>query len=100
MSVAGSYDCVTKTPMGMQKGVLTVVPEGGDTFTGQITGDLGTMPLENGTIEGDTIRWKMTMTKPMKIELTCTATIQGDVLSGKIKAGFFGTMDLNGTRQV
>ncbi|MBH0112520.1 hypothetical protein I5E68_06085 [Novosphingobium sp. YJ-S2-02] len=98
MPVAGTYDCLTKTPMGTQKGVLTVVPEG-DTFTGEISGDLGTMPLENGTVDGDTIRWKMTMTKPMKIDLDCTATITGDDLAGKIKAGFFGTMDLTGTRR-
>ena len=28
MSVAGSYDCVTKTPMGDQKSVFTVVDNG------------------------------------------------------------------------
>lgn len=97
MSLAGRYDCLTKTPMGTQKGVLTVVPEG-NTFTGDMTGDLGSMPISNGTIEGDTLRWKMTMTSPMKIDLDCTATITGDDLAGKIKAGFFGSVDLTGTR--
>lgn len=97
MSVAGRYDCTTKTPMGTMKGLLTVVPEG-DTFTGTITGDLGSMELKDGTIDGDTISWKMTMTSPMKIDLDCKATITGDDLDGKIKAGFFGSMDLKGTR--
>ncbi|TYC81625.1 hypothetical protein [Novosphingobium sp. BW1] len=97
MSVAGRYECTTKTPLGTQKGVLTVVPEG-ESFTGTISGDLGAMDLEDGTIAGDTLRWKMTMTSPMKIELDCKATITGDDLDGTIKAGFFGTMDLKGTR--
>lgn len=97
MALEGRYDCITKTPIGTQKGVLSVVPEG-DRFTGTITGDLGSMPLENGTIAGNTLRWTMTMTSPMKIELDCTATIDGDTLSGKIKAGFFGSMELSGTR--
>ncbi len=97
MGVGGSYDCVTKTPMGTQKGILTVVPEG-DTFTGTMAGDLGAMELRSGTIEGDTLRWKMTMTSPMKIDLDCTATITGDSLTGKIKAGFFGSVELTGTR--
>ncbi|MCJ1962494.1 hypothetical protein [Novosphingobium mangrovi (ex Hu et al. 2023)] len=97
MSVAGRYECTTKTPMGTQKGVLTIVPEG-DTFTGTIAGDLGAMDLENGTIAGNTIAWKMTMTSPMKIDLDCKASIEGDDLTGTIKAGFFGTMELKGTR--
>lgn len=98
MSVAGSYDCVTQTPLGAQKGVLTIVPEG-DTFTGNITGDLGSMDVKNGTVCGDTLKWQMKMTMPMPMDLDCVATIDGDTLTGKIKAGMFGSMDLKGTRR-
>ncbi|TCM19448.1 hypothetical protein EDF56_10384 [Novosphingobium sp. PhB165] len=97
MSLGGTYECSTKTPMGHQKGTLTIVPEG-DTFTGQITGDLGTMELKNGTISGNTLSWKMKMTSPMPIDLDCKATVEGQTLTGTIKAGFFGTMALNGTK--
>lgn len=97
MSLGGTYECSTKTPMGHQKGTLTIVPEG-DTFTGQITGDLGTMELRNGTISGNTLSWKMKMTSPMPIDLDCKATVDGTDLTGTIKAGFFGTMQLNGTK--
>lgn len=99
MAVAGSYDCVTKTPMGPQKGVLTVTPGEGDTFTGQIAGDLGSMDIKDGTITGNTLSWRMKMTMPMPMDLDCTATIDGDTLTGTVKAGMFGTMDLTGTRQ-
>lgn len=97
MSVAGRYECTTKTPMGTQKGVLTIVPEG-DTFTGTLTGDLGALEIRNGKVDGNTLLWKMTITSPMKIDLDCKATITADELDGKIKAGFFGTMELKGTR--
>ena len=54
MSVAGTYDCVTKTPMGDQKSTFTVVPgDDGTTFTGKNAGAMGSMDIENGKIEGN-----------------------------------------------
>lgn len=100
MSVAGSYDCVTKTPMGDQSGVFTVVPgDDGNTFTGNISGELGSMDVKDGIIDGNTLRWKMDMTVPMAIKLDCEATVEGDELSGTVKAGMFGTMKISGQRR-
>jgi hypothetical protein len=98
MTLAGSYDCVTKTPMGDQKGVLTVAPDG-DTFTGNITGDLGSMEIRSGRISGNTLIWQMKMTMPMPIDLDCAATVEGDSLTGTVKAGMFGEMALKGTKR-
>ncbi|WP_324696149.1 hypothetical protein ACLIMP_13700 [Novosphingobium aerophilum] len=95
--LGGTYECSTKTPMGHQKGTLTIIPAG-DTFTGQITGDLGTMELRDGKISGNTLSWKMKMTSPMPIDLDCKATVDGTDLTGTIKAGFFGTMKLEGNK--
>ena len=58
MSVAGTYDCVTKTPMGDQKSKFTIDVDG-DTFTGQNAGAMGSMDLENGKIDGNAITWTM-----------------------------------------
>lgn len=99
MTLAGSYDCVTKTPLGDQKGVLTIVPGEEDSFTGQITGDLGSMEISDGHISGNTLRWRMKMTIPMPMDLDCTATLDGDSLAGIVKAGMFGEMELKGTRR-
>lgn len=99
MPVAGTYDCVTKTPLGGQKGVLTVVPGEGDTFTGTISGDLGQMDIRDGRISGDTLTWQMKMTMPMPMDLDCAATVTGDALAGTVKAGMFGTMEITGTRR-
>lgn len=99
MSIAGTYDCVTNTPLGRQKGILTIVPEGDAAFSGNITGDLGSMEISDGRIDAGTLTWSMRMTMPMPMELECRAAIDGDALTGTVKAGMFGTMELTGTRR-
>lgn len=99
MPVAGTYDCVTKTPMGDQKSTFTVVPgDDGSTFTGTNAGAMGSMTVESGTIDGDTLAWKMNMTVPMPMTLDCTATVDGDQLTGTVNAGAFGSMPMTGQR--
>lgn len=97
MSVAGTYDCVTKTPMGDQKSKFTVIPDG-DTFTGQQVGQQGSMDVVDGKIDGNKLTWKMNMTVPMPMTLECEATVDGDTITGGVKAGAFGTMPMTGTR--
>jgi hypothetical protein len=97
MSVAGTYDIVTKTPMGDQQGKFTVVPDG-DGFTGQVTGPMGSMDVNDGKVDGNKLTWKMDMKVPMPMTLDCSATVDGDAISGEVKAGAFGSMALTGTR--
>ena len=98
MSVAGTYDVTIKTPMGDQKGKLTVTPNG-DAFTGSVASDMmGTMEVADGKIAGDTITWKMDMKVPMPMTLEAEATVDGDAISGSVKAGAFGSMPLSGAR--
>ncbi|MEZ5743408.1 MAG: hypothetical protein R3D89_06705 [Sphingomonadaceae bacterium] len=102
MSVAGTYDCTVKSPMGDQNGTLTVVPnDDGTAFTGSMSsGMMGSMDIDNGTIDGNAISWKMSMTSPMPMDLDCSATVDdGGALSGEVKAGAFGSMALTGQRQ-
>ncbi|MBA4353870.1 MAG: hypothetical protein C0409_04190 [Novosphingobium sp.] len=97
MSVAGSYTCVTKTPMGDQTSTLSVHPDGGS-FTGSNVGQMGSMEVEDGKVEGNTLTWQMKMTIPMPMTLDCKATIDGDKLTGTVTAGMFGTFPMEGTR--
>lgn len=98
MSIDGSYDCVTKSPMGDQASVVTIVTNG-DTFTGTNEGAMGSMELEDGKIDGNTLTWVMNMTVPMPMKLEGTATIEGDALTGSVNAGAFGEMAMTGTRK-
>jgi len=66
MSVAGTYDVVIKTPMGDQKGKLTVIPSG-DSFTGSVTsGMMGEMAIAGGKVNGNMIIWTMDMKFPCR----------------------------------
>ena len=98
MSVAGTYDCVAKTPMGDQKSKLTVNVDG-DSWTGQNAGQMGSLDVVDGKVAGNTLTWKMNMTVPMPMTLECEATVDGDALTGTIKAGAFGAFPLTGTRE-
>ena len=99
MSVAGTYDIVTKTPMGDQKGKFTVNDGGDGTFSGNVSSDMmGSMDITGGAINGDTLTWKMEMKVPMPMTLDCEATVDGDAITGKVTAGAFGSMALSGTR--
>src|SRR3989344_713967 len=98
MSVAGQYDCVTKSPMGDQKSVLTVNVDG-DSWTGSNAGQMGSLDITDGKVDGNTLTWTMDMKVPMPIKLEGTATVDGDTITGQIKAGAFGTMAMSGTRK-
>lgn len=98
MSVAGQYDCVTKSPMGDQKSVLTVNVDG-DTWTGSNAGQMGALDITDGKVDGNTLTWTMDMKVPMPMKLEGTATVDGDTITGQVKAGAFGTMAMSGTRK-
>ena len=71
----------------------------GTTFTGSNVGPLGSLEIENGKIDGNTLTWTMQMTVPMPLTLNATATIDGDTLTGTVNAGAFGDMPMTGTRK-
>lgn len=98
MSIAGTYECITKTPMGDQKSEFTIEVHG-DTFTGKNAGAMGSMDLENGKIDGNKLTWSMKMTVPMPMTLEGEATVDGDTITGGVKAGAFGTFAMSGTRK-
>ncbi|MCC6829375.1 MAG: hypothetical protein IT550_14225 [Novosphingobium sp.] len=98
MTVAGTYEITTKTPLGDQNGTLTIAVNG-DTFSGTVANPLmGSMAITGGTVTGNRLAWKMDMKVPMPMSLDCEATVDGDVLEGQIRTAAFGAMAIKGTR--
>jgi zinc protease len=97
-AVDGDWDVTIKSPMGDQKSVFTVTSNG-DSFSGKVAGALGSMDVKDGTVSGNTLTWKMDMTVPMPMTLEGTATVDGDNISGEVKAGAFGSMAMSGCRK-
>jgi hypothetical protein len=97
-NVAGQWSCTVNSPLGEQKSVLTVNDNGDGTWSGTNAGDQGALDCYDGKVDGNTITWKSNMTVPMPMTLECTATVDGDAITGSVKAGMFGSFPLNGSR--
>ena len=99
MSVGGTFECVTASPMGDQKGTFIVIPsEDGASFTGTMSGPAGPLEVQDGKIDSNRLTWKMDMTVPFAMTLEGDVTVDGDDLSGSVKAGMMGAMAVTGTR--
>ena len=96
-NVDGAWTVTVNTPMGPQKSTLTVRSDG-STFAGTFKGGMGTLPVEDGKVDGDTLNWAMKMTAPFPLAMTCTATISGDTIEGTASGGSFGTFPMKGQR--
>ena len=96
-NIDGSWDTVTKSPMGEQKATLTI-QSAGDSFTGQYSGAMGTTEVKNGKVNGNTLTFSLDITVPMPMTLTGEATVEGDTLTGQVTAGAFGSFPMTGTR--
>lgn len=96
--VDGEWECVTKTPMGAQQALLKVVSDGGS-FTGTNVGPTGPLDVLDGVVDGNTLTWKMKPTKPFPMTVKCTATVDGDVITGTMSVGVMGKMAMTGKRK-
>jgi hypothetical protein len=96
MSADGTWKTTINSPMGAQQGTLTVHTSG-DTFTGKMDGAQGSQDV-SGKVDGDTLTFSAAITTPFPMTLEFTAKIDGDAMSGTVKAGSFGSFPMTGTR--
>jgi hypothetical protein len=96
MSADGTWKTTINSPMGAQQGTLTVVTSG-DTFTGKMDGAQGAQDV-SGKVDGDTLTWSASITTPFPMTLEASVKVDGDAMTGTVKAGSFGSFPLTGTR--
>jgi len=97
MAVDGKWEIVINSPLGAQKATLDIATNG-SALTGTQTAQQGSGPLENGKVDGNTVSWSAKITTPMPLTLDFTGTVDGDKLSGSVKAGAFGSFPFSGNR--
>ena len=98
MAVDGTWKLVVNTPMGAQESTL-VISSSGSALTGtQSAGSGEGRPIEEGTVDGNDITWKASISKPMPMTLEFSGTIDGDKIDGSVKLGMFGSAPFSGTR--
>jgi hypothetical protein len=96
MSVDGAWKTTVNTPMGVQEGGLNITASG-DTFTGTMSGRAGEQEI-SGKVDGATLTWSAQITSPFPMTLEFTVTVDGDAMTGSVKAGAFGSSPLTGVR--
>jgi hypothetical protein len=97
MAIDGSWKITVNSPMGVQEATLALATSG-DTLTGTQTGSFGTQQLVDGRVEGNTASWKASINAPFPLTLEYAVTIDGDKMTGSVKAGAFGSSPLQGQR--
>ena len=97
MAVDGKWEIVINSPLGAQKASLEIKTDG-NVLTGTQQAAQRSGPLENGKVDGNTLAWSAKITNPMPLTLDFTGTVDGDKLSGSVKAGGFGSFPFTGNR--
>jgi len=97
MAVDGKWEITINSPMGAQKATLDLATSG-NTLTGTQVAAQGSGPLENGKVDGNNLTWSAKISSPMPMTLDFTGTVDGDKLSGSVKAGSFGSFPFTGNR--
>jgi hypothetical protein len=96
MSVDGTWDITVNTPMGAQASTIVLTSDG-DTLNGEVTAPQpGT--IYEGTVDGDSAKWKIDITVPMALTVQFEITVDGDSLSGTASAGPFPPSQVTGQR--
>lgn len=97
MSADGDWKVTMNSPMGSQDATLTLKADGG-ALSGKIVGPQGTQEFDGGSVDGNTLSWKISMKQPMPMELEFDATVDGDAIKGNVKLGAFGNATFEGQR--
>jgi hypothetical protein len=97
MSVDGTWNVTVNSPMGPQPSTLEIKAEGG-ALTGTQSAQGNTQPIANGKADGNNVSWSNSITTPFPMTLEFSGTVDGDKISGNVKAGAFGSFPFSGSR--
>lgn len=97
MSVDGKWNVTVNSPMGAQKSEVNFKAEG-NTLTGTGSAQGNTQNIADGKVDGNNVSWKVSITTPFPMTLEFSGAVNGDAMSGNVKAGNFGSFPWSGTR--
>ena len=97
MSADGNWSLTVVTPMGERQANLRVKTDG-NALKGSQSADGNSAEIFDGTVNGNEVSWKVSITEPLDMTFAFTGTINGDEVSGSVTLGAFGTASFSGTR--
>lgn len=97
MTADGNWSLVISTPMGERQATLSLKTEGA-ALKGSQAAEGNSAEIFDGSVNGDAVSWKVSITNPMPMTLEFEGTVQGNSLSGTVVLGAFGSSSFSGTR--
>ena len=97
MTADGNWNLVVETPMGERRATLSLKPDDG-ALTGSQMADGSTAEIFDGTVNGNQLSWKVSISDPMPLTLEFNGTVDGDEVTGSVTLGNFGSSSFSGTR--
>ena len=97
MAADGTWNLTMQTPMGERRSTLTLSTAGG-ALSGQQEAEGNTTDIADGSVSGDNVSWKVSITNPMPLTLTFSGTVDGNSMTGSADTGMFGSFPFEGTR--
>ncbi len=97
MAVDGNWNLTMTTPMGERNATLSLKASGG-TLTGTQGAEGNSAEIFDGTVSGDDVAWKVSITNPMPLTLAFTGKVSGDAMTGEMGIGMMGSFPFKGTR--
>jgi hypothetical protein len=95
--IDGVWQCTIDTPMGVQQVTLTLMTDGTD-LSGRADTAFGAQEFAGGTVAGMELAWHVSVTDPLPVELDFSATVEGNAMTGMVKAGMLGEQPFTGVR--
>jgi|ERR1700722_8485857 hypothetical protein len=97
MAVDGNWNINMSTPMGERNATLAA-KSAGSTLAGSFGADGNSGEIFDGTVNGDDVAWKISITNPMPLTLSFTGKVSGNSMSGEMGIGPMGSFPFTGTR--
>jgi len=97
MAVDGDWNLTMTPPMGERNATLSV-KSSGSTLTGTQGAEGNTAEIFDGTVNGNDLTWKVSITNPMPLTLEFTGKVSGDSMSGDMGIGPMGSFPFTGKR--
>jgi len=97
MAVDGNWNITISTPLGERKATLSLTSFG-STLTGTQDGEGRSTEIFDGTVSGDDVAWKISITSPMPLTLAFTGKVSDNSMTGKMDIGWMGSFPFKGTK--
>jgi len=97
MAIDGNWNLVLTTPLGDRNSFLNL-KSAGTTLTGTQGDDSHSGEIFDGTISGNDVAWKITVTDPMELTLEFQGTVADDAITGLMGLGPLGKFPFTGKR--